>query len=192
MPAPDGPSILTSPPVSLPDPADKGRVVLPPSQPPYRTPGVPATVLSPRTALVAVSFDATGARFVADRAAPEPAVGDRAGEHLTMRRGRYGAWGYVVSAYLLESALLGAVLADGLRYVFHSTSDSGIPTGIGMLTGAVLVWFVFRDRWRCIEAHASRYCSGLVNLSLLYVPLIALVYANVRGLAKARARLSRP
>ena len=108
-----------------------------------------------------------------------------------MRRGRYGAWAHVVIAYLLQSALLGAFLADGLRYVFHSTSDGDIPAGIGMITGAVLVWFVFRDRWRCIEAHASRYCSGLLNLSLLYVPLIALVYANVRGLAKARARLSR-
>jgi hypothetical protein len=108
-----------------------------------------------------------------------------------MRRGRYSAWIHVVIAYLLESALLGALLADGLRYVFHPSSASDVPTVIGMLTGAVLVWFVFRDRWRCIEAHASRYCSGLLNLSVLYVPLIALIYANVRGLAKARARLSR-
>jgi hypothetical protein len=106
-----------------------------------------------------------------------------------MRRGRYSAWIHVVIAYLLESALLGALLADGLHHVFHPTSDSDVPTVIGMLTGAVLVWFVFRDRWRCIEAHASRYCSGLLNLSVLYVPLIALIYANVRGLAKARARL---
>jgi hypothetical protein len=108
-----------------------------------------------------------------------------------MRRGRYSAWSHVVFAYLLESALLGAALADGLRYVFHSTSGGHVPTAIGMLTGAMLVWLVFRDRWRCIEAHASRYCSGLANLSLLYVPLIALVYANARGLAKARARLGR-
>jgi hypothetical protein len=191
MPAPDGPSILTSPPISLPDPADKERVVLPPSPPPYRTPGVPATERSPRTTPRVASFDAARTPFVAAAAAPEPAVGDRAGEHLAMRRGRYGAWGHVVIAYLFESALLGAVLADGLRYLFHSTTHSGIPTAIGMLTGAVLVSFVFRDRWRCTEAHASRYCSGLLNLSLLYVPLIALVYANVRGLAKARARLSR-
>jgi len=191
MPAPDGPSILTSPPVSLPDPADQGRVVLPPSQSPYRTPGAPATVPPPRTAPPIASFEPRASRFVAESADLEPAVGDRAGEYLAVRRGRYSAWIHVVIAYLLESALLGALLSDGLRYVFHFARDSDVPTVIGMLTGAVLVWFVFRDRWRCIEAHASRYCSGLLNLSVLYVPFIALVYANIRGLAKARARLSR-
>jgi hypothetical protein len=47
---------------------------------------------------------------------------------------------------------------------------------------------VFRNRWRCTEAFASRFCSGLANLSMMYVPMIALVYANARGLAKLRAR----
>jgi hypothetical protein len=129
--------------------------------------------------------------LVADLVAPERPVGDRAGEHLAMRRGRYGAWIHVVIAYLLQTVLVGAVLSDGLRYAGQFTSASDLPTVIGMLAGAALVSLVFRDRWRCTEAHASRYCSGLLNLSLLYVPVIALLYVNVRALAKARARLSR-
>ena len=41
---------------------------------------------------------------------------------------------------------------------------------------------------RCTEAYASQYCSGVANLSLLYVPLVALVYANVRGVRKLSGR----
>lgn len=190
MAAPDDPSFLTSPPSSLPDPADKGRVVLPPSQSPYRTAGVPATVQPPRTTPAVASFDAARVRSAA-APAPAPPVGDREREHLAMRRGRYSAWIHVVLAYVLQSVLLGAIVADGLRYALHEGHDSDIATGIGLFTGAVLAWFVFRDRWRCIEAHASRYCSGLLNLSALYVPLIALVYASIRGVGKARARPSR-
>lgn len=107
-----------------------------------------------------------------------------------MHRGRYSAWSYVVIAYLFESVLFGVAPAVGLGYVLHPlTSDPRIAIGLGMLGGAVLAWRVFRDRWRCIEAYASQFCSGLANLSVLYVPLIAFIYANVRGVAKWRERL---
>jgi hypothetical protein len=139
---------------------------------------------------VVASFDAARVQSSAAPASGPP-VGDREGEHLAMRRGRYSAWIHVVLAYVLQSALLGAIVAGGLRHALRFDHDSDIPTGIGLFTGAVLTWFVFRNRWRCIEAHASRYCSGLLNLSAFYVPLIALVYANLRGLGKARARLTR-
>jgi hypothetical protein len=56
--------------------------------------------------------------------------------------------------------------------------------GTGLCAGIALAYFVFRDRWKCIEAFSSRFCSGLMNLSLLYVPWVALVYANVRGIQK--------
>ena len=40
------------------------------------------------------------------------------------------------------------------------------------------------SRWRVNEAFSSRFCAGLMNLSPMYVPLISLVYANVRGIQK--------
>ena len=195
MPTPDGPSILTSPPASLPDPTEKARVVLPPSQPPYRTPGIVQPMRSARR--VAPSGPAASKPAASEPAASEPAAskpavarfGDRAGEHLAMRRGRYRAWSHVVVAYLLESVLLGIPVVRLSYALYPFASDDMTPAWIGLLAGAVLAWFVFRDRWRCIEAYASRFCSGLVRLSALYVPLIALIYANMRGLAKRRERL---
>jgi hypothetical protein len=117
--------------------------------------------------------------------------GDRAGEHLHMERGRFDAWIHVVIAYLFESVLLGALPAVGLYDALGLvTSDGTIAGGLGValggLIGAVIAWRVFRDRWRCIEAFASRFCSGLANLSIMYVPWVALIYANVRGFAKRR------
>jgi hypothetical protein len=112
-----------------------------------------------------------------------PVFGDRAGEHLMMIRGRYSAWTHVVFAFLLEAALLGALPAISLALVLH---DAGLA--LGFAVGAFLAWRVFRDRWRCNEAFSSRWCSGLMNLSVLYVPLVALVYANVRGVQKWSGR----
>jgi hypothetical protein len=104
---------------------------------------------------------------------------------------RYSAWIHVVVAYLLESMLLGMIPATVLGFALAPfTSNDAIAIWLGMLGGAVLAWRVFRDRWRCIEAYSSRFCSGLANLSLLYVPLIALIYANKRGLDKRRERLA--
>jgi hypothetical protein len=99
-----------------------------------------------------------------------------------MERGKYSATGYVWIAFALECALLGALPMVGLNAMIPGTPS----ILIGLAAGAVLAWFVFRDRWRCIEAFSSRFCSGVANLSLLYVPLVALVYANARGIAKLR------
>ena len=112
-----------------------------------------------------------------------PAFGDAAGEHLMMIHGRYSAWMHVVLAFLLEAALLGAGPMLGLFYLVH---EPGIA--VGYCLGAVLAWLVFRDRWRCIEAFSSRWCSGLANLSVFYVPAVALIYANVRGIQKWSGR----
>src|SRR5438477_9863501 len=37
------------------------------------------------------------------------AVGDRAGEHLYMKRGRFSAWPHVVVAFIAQTALAGAL-----------------------------------------------------------------------------------
>jgi hypothetical protein len=60
-----------------------------------------------------------------------------------------------------------------------------ISAGVVGLVGA---WGTFRDRWRVNEAFASRFCSGLANLSMLYVPIVAWVYANIRAIKKLRGR----
>jgi hypothetical protein len=157
-------------------------LVPPPSPSPYRTLGV---VEASRPAKRIEPIERT-ARAAAPADEPEP-IGDHAGEHLYMTRGRYSAWPYVVVAFLLESAILGAIPIFILQFALHPfTSDPELGAALGLLVGTVLAYLVFRDRWRCIEATASRFCSGLMNLSILYVPFVALIYANARGLAKLR------
>lgn len=117
------------------------------------------------------------------------AYGDAASEHLTMKRGRFSAWPYVVLAFMMEIALLGFIPGFAAAFAIAlATSDGGVVGLVGLLFGAfagvIGAFFMFRDRWRCNEAFSSRFCSGLMNLSLLYVPWIALVYANVRGVQK--------
>lgn len=146
-------------------------------------PGSPAPGGAYGTALYAPPAEALGADD--ERAA----FGDEALEHLRMVRGRFTAWPYVVIAYLLESALIGCAVglpaglalaaATGSREAFAAAAvAAGAPIGLG---GAYLV---FRGRWRTIEAYSSRFCVGIMNISLFFVPLVALVYANVRGVRK--------
>ncbi len=54
--------------------------------------------------------------------------------------------------------------------------------------GGIFAWLVFRDRFRCNEAFSSRFCSGLMSFSMLYVPFISLVYGVSRGVAKLSRR----
>lgn len=172
------------------------RVPLPPARtslPPARA----ALAKSPQAPSITVTD--TRPRAAAARARPSVAIegstvaryGDRAGEHLQMERGRFDAWIHVVIAYLFEVALLGALPGLGLYYALGlvvpgTTIPSGIGAVVGVLFGGALAWLAFRDRWRCIEAFSSRFCSGVANLSLMYVPFVALAYANVRAVAKRR------
>jgi hypothetical protein len=120
------------------------------------------------------------------------AYGDRAGEHLRMKRGRFRATVYVFFAFLMQMAIVAGIFAASAGLVAALANLSDDLTGAlalgaaaaGAIGGGVLAYFVFRDRWKCIEAFSSRFCSGLMNLSLLYVPVVALVYANVRGVQK--------
>lgn len=126
----------------------------------------------------------------------QSAYGDRAGEHLRMKRGRFRATVYVFFAFLLEIALVGGIfaLSAGIVGAVANLDDdvTGMITlaagGSGAVGGGVLAYFVFRDRWKCIEAFSSRFCSGLMNLSIMYVPIVAFVYANVRGIQKLQGR----
>ena len=115
--------------------------------------------------------------------------GDAANEHLTMKRGRYSAWLYVGFAFCFQIGLLGfipgtviGVVADAVGLVGGASATIGLV--VGLLIGVGGAYLTFRDRWRVNEAFSSRFCAGLMNLSLMYVPIIALVYANVRGIQK--------
>lgn len=115
--------------------------------------------------------------------------GDAALEHLAMPRGRFSAWPYVVIAFLMEAALIGC--ASGLPIGFavdhlaQSDDAFAIAAGaVGLPVGLAGAYFVFRDRWSCIERFSSRFCVGIMNISLMFVPLVALAYANVRAIRK--------
>jgi hypothetical protein len=116
--------------------------------------------------------------------------GDRAGEYFKIGHGRYSAWPYVVIAFGYQVAILAALVSTALIGLFHGQSETvhGTLIAIGIGGGVAATWLVFRDRWRCIECYSSFACSGVMNLSLLYVPLVALVYANIRGLRKLRGK----
>jgi len=121
------------------------------------------------------------------------AVGDRDGEYLSMQRGQYNAWLYVVVGFVFQMALFGLLfgsIAAGLTGLV--SNDRHLPEAImatvALLVGPVAATLVFWNRWKCIEAVSSRYCSGIMNLSLAYVPIVVVVYANYRGVGKLRGR----
>lgn len=137
----------------------------------------------------------------ARHAASGSEFGDRAGEHLRIARGRYSAWTYVVLAFGMVALAIATALLLVSFVVFeppwskpwiadrHTRDMVGrYVLGADAVLGFVGAWWIFRDRWRCIEAVSSRYCSGIMNLSLVYVPVIAAVVAVARGLRKFSGR----
>jgi hypothetical protein len=124
-----------------------------------------------------------------DTARPRPRrtatlIGDAAGEYLKMERGSYHAWIHVGIAFALEVALFAFVATGGLHFLFP---DSDL-TSLGLAAGTAVAVLVYWDRWRCVEAYASEWCTGILNLSILVVPFVAFLYANYRGLRKLRRR----
>ncbi len=114
-----------------------------------------------------------------------------------MSRGNYSAWVYVGVAFFYQMIVLaltlGMLIGGGAGVLaLWLTNDRGVMSVVIVVALALSAaggsWLIFRDRWRCIEAFSSRYCSGLMNLSLVYVPFIAVGYATVRGVRKLRRR----
>jgi hypothetical protein len=130
----------------------------------------------------------------------ETEYGDRAGEDLRIQRGRYHAGLHVGLGFIVVAGVFWAPLCYGTLAIVESKMPStfsdpfqhndivqGIGTGAA-LVGVLIAAWIFYDRWRCIEATASRYCSGVMNLSLFYVPVIVAVYALARGARKLFGR----
>ena len=130
----------------------------------------------------------------------ELGYGDRAGEHLRMMRGQYHAGPYVVVGFILVVAALWAPLNYGTVAVVESKFPSLVADHFerterleeiatcAVAASFLLTLLIFKDRWRCIEATASNSCSGVMNVSILYVPIIVAGYALWRGAMKLARR----
>jgi hypothetical protein len=124
----------------------------------------------------------------------KPVYGDKAGEYRWMERGRFDAWIHVGIAFLYQILIVGGAIGGGAAAIVSKVTDSDgdaalytllIVGGIVGITGA---YFTFRDRWRVNEAFSSRFCSGLANLSIMYVPFVAFIYGNYRAIQKFRGK----
>jgi hypothetical protein len=123
----------------------------------------------------------------------EARFGDAAGEHLAMRRGKRSAWAHVGLAFLMEGALFALPIARLAAFLFVKAGlgadDLSIASwSAGGALGLVLAYAVFRGRFRCIEALASRYVVDADFVSVLWAPFIAFGYANLRAFRKLAGR----
>jgi hypothetical protein len=115
-------------------------------------------------------------------------IGDPGYEYLRMKRGKYDAWAHVHIAFFVETIMMTSLIALALALAFHAEATSYTILGTATFAAMAATLWIYVDRWSCIEAFSSRFCSGLANFSIFYVPVIAFVYANIRGLKKLRGR----
>jgi len=137
-------------------------------------------------ALIAYGLIPKKNRFAAGTApqAAAEGVGDPGYEYLRMKRGKYNAWVHVHLAFFAQTVLVGFLAGILLGAAFHIDETSYTILGVATFLAVAITLLIYVDRWSCIEAFSSRFCSGLANLSILYVPVVAAVYANIRGLMK--------
>jgi len=125
------------------------------------------------------------------RSAPQPiqaGIGDSGNEAAGMKRGKYGAWVYVHLAFFLQVGFVAFLAAWGLASVSGASGPSYMILAVATFVASTTTLWIYSDRWRCIETYSSQFCSGLANISVLYVPVVTIVYANYRGLKKLRGR----
>jgi len=118
-------------------------------------------------------------------------VGDSGGEYLDMPRGHYSAWLHVFLSVIFQlifwAGLVPYWIGLLLGYSSLTTASDGLRWTF-VIAAVLLVTAIYWDRFRCIEAFSSQFCSGASGISLLYVPAIAFVYANYRGALKLLRR----
>jgi hypothetical protein len=117
-------------------------------------------------------------------------IGDAAGEYRFIRRGKYRAWAYVVVSFVFEICILSGEIYALLKYT-KAGSNQDAAVLVAVAAGILLSIWVYNDRWRCIEAFSSRFFLDAGPMSFItahlcmgYMPIIALFYANYRGLRK--------
>lgn len=118
-------------------------------------------------------------------------LGDAAQEDQYLERGLYDATPHVILAFLLQGILLTMVVLTPLLRVLLPGVElpvDGPLYWLRYLGGCGLAWLSFRDHWKVTEATASRFASGVANLSIFYVPLVAWGYANLRAVQRVLGR----
>ena len=110
--------------------------------------------------------------------------GDAGGEHTRMNRGQYDSMMYVIFAFVAQVVCSGILALSFITNILKISCDDTGSWIVGVLAGAGIALLVFWDRWKCIEALSSQASCGIANISILYVPIVALMYANWRGIKK--------
>jgi hypothetical protein len=105
-----------------------------------------------------------------------------------MKRGEYDAGLHVGFAFFGEVAIASAIFAKSLSSIVHVPARSDGILVLAAIGGVVFTLWLFSNRFRCIEAFASRFSSGVANLSIFYVPFVVLFYANYRGVTRLFGR----
>jgi len=131
-------------------------------------------------------------RLPKDYITPSPSncrqgVGDSGREHLAIRRGKYNSWGYVELAFVGQVVLVGMLVALFFTVFGLRKTEDAVLILAGSIAVPSTLWVYF-DRWRCVEAYSSRFCSGIANFSVFFVPAVALVYANYRAFTRLQGR----
>ena len=123
-----------------------------------------------------------------------PGIGDSNNEHLRMDRGRYPARAYLLAAVVTQAfGLWAACLLLWSRFGPRGEENTGML--LALIAALLGTTATFWNRWRVIEAFASRYTTGFANLSLATATLAAWGYANVRlgaRLIRQEHRLAAP
>jgi len=111
-----------------------------------------------------------------------------------MDRGRYAARVYVLAAVVTQAfVVFAASMLLWSRFAPRGEDNTGLLLSltVGLLGAAATFW----NRWRVIEAFASRYTTGGANVSLVTSTLAAWGYANARlgaRLIRQEHRLAAP
>lgn len=113
-----------------------------------------------------------------------PPRGDAEGEFRLMKHGKHRAFAHVHIGFFLQAAALLFLLAAAIARLRHGSIFDLETIGLATATAALTTLWIYFDRWLCVEARASRFCSGVINLSMFYVPFVALTYATWRGALK--------
>lgn len=115
-------------------------------------------------------------------------IGDSAGEFLAMGHGNHSGYLCVELAFFVQIGAVTYILTHIALLLTAGKANIDVVTLGAVILALTSTFFVYWDRWVCIETYCSRYCSGCVNISILYLPFVALIYANYRGLLKLSGR----
>lgn len=110
--------------------------------------------------------------------------GDAGGEHTRISRGQYESTIHVVVAFIVQMVCCGILAMSFITNILRISCDDTSSLIVGSLAGLGIALLVFWNRWKCIEAFSSQVSCGVTNISVFYVPIVALIYANWRGLKK--------